>query len=302
LLHRYGSVAVQLATRLLAMRPGDRIDSIGQLAADFQTGRGTVQTALRLLTKEGAVELETRGSLGSYIRSLDQDRLLTVSGLSPIIGVMAVTYSRRFQGLAAGLTRAFEQAKLPLVLAHLRGGKNRLHFLRTGRCDFAVISRLAWQEEQGVGDLELRLSFGPGSNVGDHVLVLASPQAKGIVDGMKVGVDPSSSDHMHLTLEECRGKAVRLVEISYAQALPKLQAGEIDATVWDSGVPLPASLGLAIAPRERRDPSGDPDTEAVLVTRSQAGPLGDLIHRRVEPGLVAEVQRRVLAGEEFPIF
>ncbi|MGE5589232.1 MAG: GntR family transcriptional regulator YhfZ [Bacillota bacterium] len=302
MLHRYGLVAVQLATRLLAAKPGDRIDSIGQLASDFRSGRGTVQAALRLLVQEGAVELETRGSLGSYIRSLDHNRLLTVSGLSPIIGVMAVAYSPRFQGLAAGLTRAFERAGLPLVLAHLRGGRNRLHFLRTGRCDFAVISRLAWQEETAAGDLDLQLSFGPGSNVGDHMLVLASPQTRGIVDGMRVGVDPSSSDHTRLTLEECRGKSVQLVEISYAQALPRLQAGEIDAAVWDAGVPLPASLGLTIVPRERRDPVGAPDTEAVLVTRSQAGPLGDLIRRRVDPAWVTEVQQRVLSGEELPVF
>ena len=187
MLHRYGSVAAALAMQLLSMRPGDRLDSVNQLAAEFGTGRGTVQTALRLLTAEGAVALTSHGKTGSYLRELDQQKLLERAGLTAIIGAMPVAYSLRFQGLATGLTRAFDEAELPLVLAQVRGGKNRIHFLRTGRCDFAIVSRLAWQQVAADGDLKLLLAFGPGSNVGDHVLVFASRYADGITDGMQIG-------------------------------------------------------------------------------------------------------------------
>lgn len=302
MLHRYGSVAENLALRLLAMQPGDRMDTVGQLATDFGTGRGTVQSALQVLAREGCVELESRGSLGSFVRRLDTHKLLVRAGLSPIIGVMAVPYSLHFQGLAAGLARAFEREQLPLVLAHLRGGKQRLHFLRTGRCDFAVISRLAWLEEGAHHDLRLILSFGPGSNVADHVLVLASPTAEGIADGMRVGVDSSSFDHVRLTREECQGLNVEFVEISYAQALPKLLAGEIDAALWDAGVALPAASPLKVVPRRGSLPEDHPNTEAVLVTRADAVALGRLLGARINPALVVDVQRRVLAGQEPPTF
>ncbi|HEY3367329.1 MAG TPA: GntR family transcriptional regulator YhfZ [Symbiobacteriaceae bacterium] len=301
MLHRYGSVAEDLARRLLCLSEGDRLDSVGQLAADFGTGRGTVQSALQVLIQESAVRFETRGKLGSFITHLDYQRLLERAGLSPIIGAMAVAYSLRFQGLAAGITQAFQQAGLPLVLAQIRGGRNRLHFLRTGRCDFAVISRMAWQAEEALGDLRLVLSFGPGSNVGDHVLVFGSPEAAAIADGMRVGVDPSSTDHVRLTQEECEGKAVQLVEISYAQSLARLLKGEIDVTVWDAGVALPFP-GLAIRPRQRRLAPDDPDTEAVLVIRAGYEPLGDLLRSRIDPGFVTSVQRRVVAREETPAF
>jgi len=302
-LHRYGSVAEALALRLLAMGEGARLEPVHQLAAAFGTGRGTVQSALKLLVEEGAVELSrSHGNRGSFVVNIDQAKLLRLAGISPMIGVMAVAYSPRFQGLAAGLTRGFQTANLPMVLAQLRGGKNRIHFLRTGRCDFAVVSRLAWQAEQAEGDLRLVHSFGPGSNVGDHVLILARPDARGILDGMRVAVDSQSYDHMRLTLEECRGKSVTLVEVSYAQALPRLLSGEIDAAVWDTGVSIPASLPLVIAPRQNRDPAGDPDTEAVLIVRSDEPALGDLLRGRVDPELVALVQRKVLAGEEIPVF
>jgi hypothetical protein len=300
LLHRYGSVAEALALRLLALREGDRLDPVHQLAAEFGTGRGTVQSALKVLTDDNAVALESHGNRGSFVRSLDRKKLLSLAGIFPLIGAMPVAYSARFQGLAAGLTRAFEAAELPLVLAQLRGGRNRIHFLRTGRCDFAVVSRLAWQEEERAGDLRLVCSFGPGSNVRDHVLVLAKAGSSGVEDGMRVGVDPSSHDHVRLTQAECEGKAVTLVEISYAQAVAKLLAGEIDAAVWDLEVPLPSTLPLVTVPRQRREGTDRLDTEAVVITRAEA--LGDLLAGSIRPEDVTDVQKRVLAGEEMPVF
>ncbi|MDF2627519.1 MAG: hypothetical protein K0R39_1350 [Symbiobacteriaceae bacterium] len=303
MLHRYGSVAESLALRLLALHEGERLAPVHQLAAEFGTGRGTVQSALKLLSDGGAVVLESHGHRGSFVVQIDRQKLLAQAGIFPLIGAMPVIYSTRFQGLATGLTRAFEQAALPLVLAQLRGGRNRIHFLRTGRCDFAVVSRLAWQQEEPAGDIALVHSFGPGTNVSDHVLLLSRAGARGIEDGMRVGVDPSSHDHVRLTQAECEGKAVTLVDISYAQAVPRLLAGEIDAAVWDTEVPLPPNLPLVTVPRERRAATAaEPDTEAVMITRTEAGALGALLGRQIDPGVVTFTQQQVLKGEEMPAF
>lgn len=300
MLHRYGSVAEELARRLAAHRVGDRLASVGELAAEFGTGRGTVQAALKLLIDEGAVELERRGSLGSFITKLDYARLMARAGLATVIGVMPVAYSLHFIGLATGLTRAFAQAEIPLVLAQVRGGRSRIQLLRTGRCDFAVASRMAWEAESGAGDLQLVFSFGPGSSVGEHVL-LVREGFDGIADGMRVGVDPTSHDHMRLTLEECQGRAVEMVEISYAQSLSLLLRGAIDATVWDGGAPV-VPPGLKILPLRRRSGPTGGDTEAVLLTRGSDQALAALLRARIRPEAVVEVQRRVLSGEELPAF
>jgi len=301
LLHRYGSVAAALARRLAAQSVGDRLAPVGDLAAEFGTGRGTIQSALRVLTAEGAVELEHRGRLGTYIRRLDYDKLLALAGLSTVIGVMPVAYSVRLVGLATGLTRAFEQAGLPLVLAQMRGGRNRIGFLRTGRCDFAVVSRLAYEREAPMRDLAVALSLGPGSYVGHHVLLVRGEGIEGITDGMRVGVDPTSHDHVQLTLEECRGKSVRLVSISYAQAIPKLLAGEIDAAIWDGSAPATPEP-LRIVPLRRTETGSGADTEAVLLIRGEDSALGDLLRNRIRPETVVAVQQRVLSGEEMPNF
>lgn len=302
MLHRYGSVAESLALRLLALQPGDRLDPVGQLAAEFGTGRGTVQSAFRVLTQEGAVVLHNRGSLGAFVKEIDHQRLLDIAGLSPIIGVMALPYSIRFQGLSTGLSVAFERAGLPLVLAHLRGARSRLHFLRTGRCSFAVISRLAWEEEHQAGDLQLLFSFGPGSNVGEHVLVLADPKARGITDGMRVGLDRSSHDHLRLTLQECQGKAVELVHISYTEIASKLTLGEIDAAIWDASVALPLNLQVVFLPLQHHHQADDPNTEAVLVVRSEMEALGRLLQHRIESAVITQVQRQVVTGERMAAF
>lgn len=301
MLHRYGSIATHLARRLLAMQEGDRLDSIGKLAEEFGTGRGTIQSALKILLNKGALEIEGFGKRGSFIKTINRSILLQQAELPAIIGAMPITYSLLQQGLATGLTYVFQQAEIPLLLAQLRGAKNRLHFLRTGRCDFAVISKLTWGEIKPDGEFQLLLEFGPGSNVGDHVLLMANPEAKGILDGMKVGVDSSSIDHLRLTLAECEGKSVQFIEMSYGQSFEKLRSHEIDATIWDAGLKLPPT-SLHIAPLSQQSKKTDTNTEACLVVRADSESLAPLIVQLIDPQTVVAIQRRVVAREMTPYF
>jgi len=302
--HRYGTIAVDLARRLLTLSEGDRMDSIGKLAAEFSTGRGTIQSALKLLVDEGALQVESLGKRGSFIKRLDQSVLLEKAELTAIIGAMPVAYSTHFQGLATGLNQTFQQSDIPLILAMLRGSKNRVHFLKSGRCDFIIISRLTWEGIQQDEALRLLFAFGPGSNIEGHVLIMAENNDEDeITDGMRVGIDSSSNDHMRLTLQECEGKSVQFVEMSYGQSLQKLLAGEIDATVWDAGAGLhrpPSSL--KVLPLIHSNGELDANTEAVLVVRSDSGGLQDLISQIIDPQKVVDTQRKVIAREIQPIF
>ncbi|WP_373893581.1 GntR family transcriptional regulator YhfZ [Virgibacillus natechei] len=302
--HRYGTVAADLARRLLTLHEGDRMDSIGKLAAEFGTGRGTIQSALKLLADEGALQMESLGKRGSFIKRMDRSILLEKAELTAIIGAMPVAYSTHFQGLATGLNQTFQQSDIPLILAMLSGSKNRIHFLKSGRCDFIIISRLTWEEIQQDKSLHLLFEFGPGSNIENHVLIMSdNNEEKEITDGMRVGVDPTSNDHLRLTLQECEGKSVQFVGMSYGQALQKLMAGEIDATVWDAGAGLhrpPSSL--RVVPLIRSNMESDANTEAVLIVRSDDEALQDLISQLIDPIVVADTQRRLIAGEIQPIF
>lgn len=301
--HLYGSTAVDLAKKILFLNEGDRLDPIRQLAKEFDTGIGTIQSALKMLIDEKAIEVEGLGKKGTFITKIEQKKLLTIADLNTVIGAMPVVYSLTFQGLETGLMKAFHEANVPLIVTQLRGAKNRLHFLRTGRCDFAIISRLSWEEEKDKGDLKLAFTFGPGSNVGDHVLLLADKNATGIKDGIKVGVDPSSHDSFQLTLEECKGKSVEFVEISYGEAYSKLLSGEIDCTIWDVGTlqTLPDNFKILPLSREKHSKVTNTNTEAVLVVHSEADFLETLIKTKIDPTIIIDTQKKVISREAKPL-
>lgn len=303
MLHLYGSTAVDLAKKILLQNEGSRLAPIRQLASEFNTGLGTIQTALKMLVDEKAIKLESFGKKGTFITEIDEKKLLSIADLNTIIGSMPVTYSLTYQGLETGLVRAFHQSEIPLIVTFLRGAKNRLHFLRTGRCDFTIISRLSWEEEKEKNDLKLLFNFGPYSNVGEHVLLFANKDAEGITDGLKVGVDPSSHDSFQLTLEACSGKSVEFVEISYGEAYAKLVSGEIDCTIWDIGTiqDLPDNVKIIHLSEENRSLHKNHNTEAVMVVHTDSDFIENLIRSKINPAVIMDIQRQVVQGELRPI-
>ena len=92
LMSKNGAVAVLLAREFISLGPSDRISTIGDYAKQYETGRGTVQAALKLLQAEGAVSLESRGHLGTFISAIDYQKLWR-GGLGTIRGVMPLPYS-----------------------------------------------------------------------------------------------------------------------------------------------------------------------------------------------------------------
>src|SRR5699024_6195564 len=103
--HRYGTISVSLARRILTLEVGDTMECSGSLSQEFNTGRRTIQSALKLLVDEGALQIDGQGKRGSFIKSLNRPILLEKAKLTAIIGAMPIAYSTRFQGLATGLNQ-----------------------------------------------------------------------------------------------------------------------------------------------------------------------------------------------------
>src|SRR5699024_3729790 len=302
--HRYGTISGSLARRILTLEVCDKMESIVSLSQEFNTDRGTIQSALKLLVDEGALQIEGQGKRGSFIKSLNRSILLEKAKLTAIIGAMPIAYSTHFQGLATGLNQTFQQSDIPLILAMLSGSENRMHFLKSERCDFIITSKLTWEKYQNDESLQLLFEFGTSSNIKDYVLIIANYyDEKESIDCMKVGIDSSSHDHFQLTMQECKGKSVQFVEISYGQALQKLVTGEIDATVWDAGAGLhrqPSNFKTVTLSHHNRD--SEANREAVLVVRSDDKSLQMLISQIINPKIVIDTQRKVIAKEIQPMF
>ena len=231
---KQGVAVVRLANLLLTHQLGDRIQPVQQYASEFGIGVGTVQAALAYLQDIGAVDLESRGHLGTFVRHINHPLIWSLTGQNQIVGGMPLPYSRRYEGLATGLHKAFDSAGVTLNLLYLRGALNRLRALTQGKLDFVVLSRFALNNSVDYGlDLEVVLGLDSESYVGQHIVLLRDHDTSGIEDGMRVGIDPSSIDQVLLAKDACREKDVEFVTISYMSLMVAMHRGQIDATVWN---------------------------------------------------------------------
>jgi hypothetical protein len=228
-----GLTLKQVAEELLFYEPDERIPRISDLAEKFQVGRGTVQSALKILEETQSIRLESRGHLGTFLREKCVSNLLKFSGVDRILAVMPLPYSKKYEGLASGLASEFSRLNLAFNIAFMRGAKPRLEGVKEGRYDFAIVSRFSALEEMKNHDgLKIALSFGKQTYVSKHAVIFSDPTKKRIEDKFKIGIDTFSNDQKFLTYAEAEGKNVEYVEMNYMHLLQHLKANTIDATIW----------------------------------------------------------------------
>ncbi len=305
LVSRQGVAAVRLANLLLTHQRGDRIQPVQQYAAEFGIGVGTVQAALAYLQEIGAVNLDSRGHLGTFIREINYPVIWRLTGQHHIVGGMPLPYSHRYEGLATGLYQAFDQAGVALNLLYTRGALNRLRALARGKLDFVVLSRFAFDNaiEYGLA-IEEVLGLGAESYVGQHIILLRDHDKNEIEDGMRVGIDPSSIDQVLLAKEVCSEKNVEFVKISYMSFMTAMQRGQIDATVWNrddlyaSSCPfkaVPLSLVKDLAQTQE-------NTEAVIAVKT-GNQLGlRTLRSIIDKELVCDIQKQVMENKLTPTY
>ncbi|MED3645600.1 GntR family transcriptional regulator YhfZ [Halalkalibacterium halodurans] len=295
-----GITLQRVAEELLICDLGERIPKISDLAEKFQVGRGTIQTSLKKLEEADCIKLESRGHLGTFLREKDTVKLLQYSGLERIIGVMPLPYSKKYEGLATGMTAQFEQLSIPLNMAFMQGAHPRLEGVKEGRYDFAIVSKFSALHELNNNEgVILSLSFGPQTYLSSHAVIFSDEKAKQIEDGMKIGVDKNSLDQQILTNAEAEGKKVEFVQLNYMHLLDHLKANTIDATVWnidEIGVtpfnvqPLTSETALSYETEM---------TEAVVVIREDNKKL-DYILNLLSLPTISEVQAKVENGDLIP--
>lgn len=230
-----GLAAKEIAKKLIPIEEGDRIPRIDDFAQQLSLGRGTVQGGLKVLGDLQAVEIESRGHLGTYLINKDEYLLKEVAGVGSYLGAMPLPYSKMYEGLATGLIEVSDKKLNRINLAYMRGSKKRIEALKARRCDFVVMSKLAAEEElKEDKTLHIVKDFGPHTYVSSHQIFLANADDDCIKDGMRIGIDYTSIDQSKITQLECEGKEIELVSVNYMQLFEQLLNGSIDAAVWNS--------------------------------------------------------------------
>jgi hypothetical protein len=296
-LTRAGLVSIELAKRLLVTEQGSRLNTVADYAHELGTGVGTVQRAFKILEDEGAIRLEPRGRLGTYLATVDRPGLWRASQQGLMIGLMPLPYTRRYEGLATGLRASLEARDVPFSIAFMSGADNRLRALGSGY-HFAITSKLAaakaWENGMRVTP---SIDFGPGTFVEGHSLVWAGKRRK---KNPRVGIDLHSLDQVDLAQREF-GDDAEFVDVPYLQVLERLRAREFDVTVWatDALSEISDLLITGFSSPEARAalPS---NTSAVLVTAAVDGITSLFLENELDPAEVVGIQGEVVRGERVP--
>ena len=299
LLSKNGTATLKLSRELLSYEIGDRIPTITEFSDQINLARGTIQNALKNLINAGAISIGSRGHMGSYITAKDNAVLLEFAEITYLIGAMPLPYSRRYEGLASGIIASGEKQQIaPLNLAYMRGAKSRMEMVDSNRYDFAIVSRFAAERYiDKKKSLEIVLSFGRESYTGKHVLMLHDEKAKGISDGMKIGIDDSSYDQIELTKKLCQGRKVEFVPVEYSKTIDYVRSGIIDATVMNIDEVMDKNVKIHYV--EIEDYSFD-NTEAVIVSSLEHKEIGHLLKEMIDTKMVLDMQRGVLEGTIIP--
>ncbi|GFZ82672.1 hypothetical protein GCM10008018_30650 [Paenibacillus marchantiophytorum] len=234
MLTKFGYAAQEIAKRLIEIEIGEQIPRIKDLADEFSMGRGTVQEAFRILENNGAIKLVSRGNLGTYVVEKNQRILFRMSGIDKFFGAMTLPYSKRFEGLATGLSHCFDKIDFSLNFMFTRGSEQRIEALLERKIDFAISSRLVADMYLGKdNELETVFSFGLKSFVSLHTIFLADSSLDYVQNGMKIGIDSLSISQRELTLAEFKDVDVQYVENNYSHLPEMLLQKQIDALVWN---------------------------------------------------------------------
>lgn len=233
-LNKQGEVALQIVSCLSELEIGSRIPNISDLSSSLNVGAGTVQTALKMLETENLIKLQSRGHQGTTLEYIDRVLLWKLTEQPWISGSMPLPYTSRMEGFATALYKQFENVAIPFNIQYMRGGKARLQKLSMGAFNFAICSKTGFSlAQEDFPNLEILFEFGPESYIDQPAVVFSDENETEIRDGMKIGIDVHSYDHVFLNKYVCRGKEVQFVPLKYSELAVKLNSGEIDASLWN---------------------------------------------------------------------
>ncbi|WP_052295858.1 GntR family transcriptional regulator YhfZ [Parasphaerochaeta coccoides] len=301
LMNKVGIATQQVAAAFCGLEKGDRIMTVEEMSRQFNASRGTIQTTLSFLQQEGAIKLQPRGSLGTFITDLNLSLLLDICDMNSLVGVMPLPYSKRYEGLATGISTSMNKGKMRTSLVFSRGADNRLEGILEQRYDFAVVSRLAaehYVEKQY--PIVIAHNFGPHTYVDQHALVTCrngvNLKAQDF-SNCRIGVDEASTDQRILSHRFFRDTQVTYVPIVYNQVIPALKGNDIDATIWNADALDARKNGIFSFPLEQ---ISQDDTEAAIIHLAGKPFISRILAELLNPDEVLEYQKKVMAGACMP--
>jgi hypothetical protein len=234
--HKYKKswlINIRIARDLIGFSAGDRLPTIREFTQKHDSSRGIVQKALKGLESGGAITLEKRGKMGTYIGAVNQAALFRLGGLEYITGTMPPAVTGDLTGLATGICDVMGECPAPFNFAFIHGADKRGAALSRMVYDFAVTSQAAAvQLTARYPDLDIMMLLDGCVYSPPFVLCSNRPKVWDISDGDTIAVDPSCVDQYAMTKRFCKGKKVRVIERPYVTCRALFISGDIDFLIY----------------------------------------------------------------------
>jgi DNA-binding transcriptional ArsR family regulator len=292
------TVTQSLANYFMSLDEGVRILTISEFLERIDVARGTIQNSLLVLKESGAVKLSSRGKLGTFLDSKDNNILMKFAGIDSIVGVMPLPYTKLYEGLSTGIIESMS-VNVPVYMGYMRGAQKRIEMVQNGRYDFAVVSLYAALEfqEYNPDAITIAKRFGKYTYLKGHTLVLRDAKFDKIETGMRVAIDYDSIDQSTLTLSAIEGISVKLIPMSYTQFGSSLHSNEIDAMIWNKD-----EVARTLSMYKQVDIGSNllENTEAVLVVANDRLEILKLITDSLNKEEVLRIQKDIEDGLRMP--
>lgn len=299
-------VTMSIAREAILLDIGDRMRTVDDYVDMYDVSRGTVQKALSRLEDTGAVVIEKRGVLGSFLRGRDRDILWYEADWSHLTGAGAIPRTKRQEALASSVYTAFEEAGVSFTLAYLQGSMHRVKGLLANQFDFVLASKSAADLiVKDYGDrVKKSIVLEPYSYLKEYAIITRigdKPE-----NARTIGIDPNSPDHAVIAKrifgERVEKGEAEFVEIQYTKMPTATTKGQIDTFIFNRDVmefvfnappldvhELPLELDFADL------------TRAVVLTSNNNYRIDDFLRKILCPVLLAAIQHDVLEGKRLPI-
>jgi hypothetical protein len=289
-----------LARRFIVFEQGSRLPTVRDLAERVGTSASSIHQAITRLEKAGAIQVERRGRLGSFLASRSLGGLWAIGVGEPLVVALPLAGSRRYEALATAIKSQLTSAGLEVFLIFVRGSRQRLRALQERRCHLAVMSAFAASELCGHGECSI-LELPPDTfNTGHRVFYSPIPPCDRPIRAL---VDRDSVDQQGITLLEFPGTDTEFLAARNDQFPLLLESGQGDAAVWtldEMQARWPPGILDRSLSEHVVDRIGDTDRRAALVARSADSDILSAIALTIDPAEVQHVQAEVLARRMVP--